>query len=86
MGEDFPVASAPTRREKAIVFFSKTIRNRMHNGPLHTVLGDKARVSKEPGAGKAKGFDPFGDLPTYSQKYKRPLRELPLFNTRTYRW
>lgn len=55
----------------------------MHEGPLHTVLGDNVRVGKQ-GPTAAAQFDPFEGMPTYSMKYKKKRRRLPKLDTRPY--
>ena len=64
----------------------RTLRDRIHEGPLYTVLGNDARVAKngDKGSSAAAQFDPFEGMPTYSQRYTRKKRKLPKLDTRPY--
>ena len=87
MKDEFPIPDPPTAKERRMARYHITIRNRIHNGPLHTVLSDNARIRKTGQRKSAQPFDPFKDMPTYADKYKPKARELPDFSprTRTYR-
>lgn len=78
-----PVAATSTRVERNQIAHYRRLRNRMHEGPLYTVLGDNVRVHKPRGSSGA-GFDPFEGMPTYTQKYRRQRRKLPKLDTRPY--
>lgn len=73
------------RQEVQVARHFRNIRDRLHRGPLHTVLSDKARIGKDRQSKLTKEFDPFSDMPTYSQRYKQAQHDLPRFNTRIYR-
>ncbi|KAF2145035.1 uncharacterized protein K452DRAFT_356370 [Aplosporella prunicola CBS 121167] len=78
-----PIAPPPRRPERSAVARYRALRERIHEGPLYTVLGDTARVSKSrPGATAV--VDPFEGMPTYSQKYKKQRRKIPRLDTRPY--
>ncbi|KAL9083834.1 MAG: hypothetical protein Q9159_005559 [Coniocarpon cinnabarinum] len=83
MGQDFPRAKPPTLRERKAVQLFKATRQRIRDGPLHCILSTKARVGKGRPV-KAVPFSPFSDLPSYSEKSRKPQRELPRFDTRIY--
>ncbi|KAI9851179.1 MAG: hypothetical protein M1838_004288 [Thelocarpon superellum] len=80
---DVPITKPPSRVERAQVGRYRSLRDRIHEGPLYTVLGDDARVSKS-GASGSKMVDPFEGMPTYSQKYKKKTRRVPRLDTRPY--
>ncbi|MCJ1338604.1 hypothetical protein MMC09_003893 [Bachmanniomyces sp. S44760] len=61
----------------------RLFRDRIHEGPLYTVLGDDARVGKHQ-SWAAASSDPFEGMPTYSQKYARKRRRVPKLDTRPY--
>lgn len=72
-----------TKDERAQVARFRSLRDRIHEGPLYTVLGDNARVGKTTTPAAAQ-FDPFEGMPTYSQKYTKRRRKLPKLDTRPY--
>lgn len=80
-----PIAEPPSAEEKRIVHHYRTLRARIHDGPLYTVLGDNVRISK---TGRhsppAAHFDPFEGQPTYTQRYKRKRNTLPRLSTRPF--
>lgn len=78
-----PVARAPTEKERTQVARYRALRDRIHEGPLYTILGDNVRVGKT-GTPAAAHFDPFEGMPTYTQKYKRQRRRIPRLDTRPY--
>ena len=75
-----------TKDERLQVARFRTLRDRIHEGPLYTVLGDNVRVSKAGDRGKpaAAHFDPFEGMSTYSQRYIRQTRRIPKLDTRPY--
>ncbi|KAI9793657.1 MAG: hypothetical protein M1816_007552 [Peltula sp. TS41687] len=93
--ELFPVVEQPkptplSRTERLQVGRYRAFRDRVHEGPLYTVLGDNHRVAKQ---GSSHGgsnnnsallVDPFEGMPTYSQKYRKKTRRLPRLDTRPY--
>lgn len=79
-----PKPRLASKTERAAVERYRAVRRRIHEGPLYTVLGDSVRVGKA-SAKRAAEFNPFEDMPTYTQKYKPPSRKLPKFDTRKYR-
>ncbi|TKA79092.1 hypothetical protein B0A49_01219 [Cryomyces minteri] len=76
-----PLAAPPRRLERAQVARYRTLRDRIHEGPLYTVLGHNVRVGKTGGRTQV---DPFDGMPTYTQKYKRQRRKIPRLDTRPY--
>lgn len=80
-----PIAPPPRRDEKIAVARYRALRERIHEGPLYTVLGDHSRVSKRgAAASSAVVLDPFEGMPTYGQKYKKQRRKIPRLDTRPY--
>ena len=78
-----------TKDERIQVARFRSLRERIHEGPLYTILGDTARVGKigEKSRTVAAGgtqFDPFEGMPTYSQRYTRKKRKIPKLDTRPY--
>jgi len=58
----------------------RSLRDRVHEGPLYTVLGDNVRVGKH---GNVQ-IDPFEGMPTYGMKYMKKPRKIPRLDTRPY--
>ncbi|KAK8246910.1 DNA-directed RNA polymerase III, subunit Rpc31 [Phyllosticta capitalensis] len=80
-----PIAPPARRYEKATVARYRALRERIHEGPLYTVLGDTSRVGKGRGqATAASNSNPFESMPTYTQKYKKQRRTIPRLDTRPY--
>ncbi|KAL0265308.1 DNA-directed RNA polymerase III subunit C31 [Diplodia seriata] len=80
-----PIAPPPRREEKIAVARYRALRERIHEGPLYTVLGDHSRVTKRGAvASSAVVIDPFEGMPTYGQKYKKQRRKIPRLDTRPY--
>ncbi|MCJ1437007.1 hypothetical protein MMC27_006390 [Xylographa pallens] len=75
-----------TKDERLQVARFRSLRDRIHEGPLYTVLGDNVRISKTEGRANtaAAQFDPFEGMPTYSQRYARKRRKIPKLDTRPY--
>ena len=74
-----------TARERTQVAHFRTLRDRIHEGPLYTVLGDSNnRVTKPGGAPSRVLVDPFDGMPTYTQKYRKKARKIPRLDTRPY--
>ena len=65
-----------TRTERLHVARYRAFRDRVHEGPLYTVLGDHHRVGRR--------ADAFDGMPTYTQKYRKKIRRLPKLDTRPY--
>ncbi len=80
---DPPPPRPLTRNERLEIAHLRSFRERMHEGPLYTVLGDNVRVGKQGSIASAQ-FDPFEGMPTYSMKYKKKRRRLPKLDTRPY--
>ena len=82
--EKTPRPNPPRRNEKIQVARYRTLRDRIHDGPIYTVLGHGVRVGKAlPPA--AATFNPFEDQPTYSsQKFRKHRHKLPQLHTRPY--
>ncbi|KAI9673857.1 MAG: hypothetical protein M1817_002063 [Caeruleum heppii] len=72
-----------SRKEKRHVAFYRSFRDRIHEGPLYTVLGDNHQGVKY-GTPAAALVDPFEGMPTFTQKYKRKVRKVPRLDTRPY--
>ncbi|KAJ9649638.1 DNA-directed RNA polymerase III subunit C31 [Coniosporium apollinis] len=85
-----PIAKPPRRLERIQVAHYRALRERIHEGPLYTVLGDNVRVGKtgssapSAAAAAAATFDPFEGMPTYTQKYKKQRRKIPRLDMRPY--
>lgn len=54
----------------------RAFRDRVHQGPLYTVLGDRHQAGNQ--------ADPFESMPTYTQKYRKQTRKIPRLDTRPY--
>lgn len=80
---DLPRARPATQQEKASIARYRALRKSIHDGPFYTILGDNVRISKS-SSKRAAEFNPFEDMPTYTQKYKPASRKLPRFDTRKY--
>ncbi|KAI9883927.1 MAG: hypothetical protein M1823_004297 [Watsoniomyces obsoletus] len=65
-----------TRRERLQVARYRTFRDRVHEGPLYTVLSETKHAGRL--------ADPFEGMPTYTQKYQKRTRRLPKLDTRPY--
>ena len=78
-----PIAPPGRRSEKAQITRYRALRDRIHEGPLYTILGDTVRVGKA-GPPPAALFDPFLGMPTYTQKYMKQRRKIPRLDTRPY--
>lgn len=78
-----PYAPPPRRSEKIEVARYRSLRARIHEGPLYTVLGASARIGKS-APPPAAVFDPFEGMPTYAQKYKKQRRRMPRLDSRPY--
>ncbi len=65
-----------TRRERLQVARYRAFRDRVHEGPLYTVLSETKQAGKQ--------ADPFEGMPTYTQKYQKRTRRLPKLDTRPY--
>jgi DNA-directed RNA polymerase III subunit RPC7 len=77
-----PVTPAPTTTERAHLANFRLLRERLREGPLYTVLDPNTRVHKNQ---RQKAIvNPFENMPTYSQRYKKPRRKMPQLNTREY--
>ncbi|MCJ1485157.1 hypothetical protein MMC06_005330 [Schaereria dolodes] len=72
-----------SKDERLQVARFRSLRDRIHAGPLYTVLGDNVRVGK-PGNTAAAHFDPFEGMQTYSQRYTAKRRRIPKLDTRPY--
>lgn len=71
-----------SKEEKSQVAKYRALRNRIHEGPLYTVLGENVRVKKQTGYGTSSRMvtDPFEGVETWSQRYTRRKRRLPQLN------
>lgn len=79
-----PMAPPPRRNERTAVARYRALRERIHEGPLYTVLGDSSRVTKNRGTQTTAQSNPFESMPTYTQKYKKQRRTIPRLDTRPY--
>ncbi|KAL7276675.1 DNA-directed RNA polymerase III subunit C31 [Rhizina undulata] len=68
-----PVQAPLTKEERAIVARFRSYRDKIHNGPLYTVMGKKRGA-----------VDPFNDVAKYSDRYKRQKRKVPRLDARPY--
>ncbi|KAI9866345.1 MAG: hypothetical protein M1813_001467 [Trichoglossum hirsutum] len=78
-----PVPTPLTRPERLQVSLYRHLRDRIHEGPLYTVLGDSHRIGHK-GASGAGQINPFEGVPTYSMRYMKKKRKLPRLDTRPY--
>ncbi|KAL9631300.1 MAG: hypothetical protein Q9164_005970 [Protoblastenia rupestris] len=79
-----PYPKPLTEAEKRSIYHFRHLRDSIHNGPLYTVLGDDARVSKA-GATTAKAtLNAFEGMRRYSQRYTKRKRAIPKLDTRPY--
>ncbi|PQE13457.1 hypothetical protein CJF32_00005348 [Rutstroemia sp. NJR-2017a WRK4] len=81
--------------ERTQVKYYRTLRDKIHRGPLYTHstrrdLDDPLRtfgedqLNEQYGREKKADFDPFLGVETYSMKYERKKRSIPLLSGRTY--
>lgn len=68
-----------TTDEKRSVTHFRSLRDSIHEGPLYTVPGNSARITK-PGT----VINPFEGMPKYSQRYKKKKRVIPKLDGRPY--
>jgi len=68
-----PVPNPLSKEERHIVARYRLYRDKIHNGPLYTVVGKKRGME-----------DPFNDVSKYSAKYKRQKRRVPKLDSRPY--
>ncbi|KAF2177757.1 hypothetical protein K469DRAFT_696378 [Zopfia rhizophila CBS 207.26] len=84
-----PRQPPPTDDEKILCQRYRALRDRIHDGPLYTVLGDgikageKRKADGPPPTAEAL-FDPFTGTETYSAKYRKVRRRMPKLDTRPY--
>ena len=76
----------PDKNEKIQVTHYRNFRQRIHGGPMHSVLGHKHRVSKSDWRAdrSAAHFDAFEGMETWSQKYAPKKQRMPKLNERPY--
>ncbi|ORY14249.1 DNA-directed RNA polymerase III, subunit Rpc31 [Clohesyomyces aquaticus] len=79
----------PTSDESATHHRLVTLRDRIHDGPLYTILGDGMetglkRRQQDAAPTEAALFNPFTDNLTYSAKYMKVRRRIPRLDTRPY--
>jgi DNA-directed RNA polymerase III subunit RPC7 len=79
----------PTSDEKSRHHRHVTLRERIHDGPLYTILSDGMQTGLKPRHGdaaptEASLFNPFTDNLTYSAKYMKVRRRIPRLDTRPY--
>ena len=84
-----PQAGPPTADEASIVQQYLAFRDRIHEGPFYTLLGDGMknglkRKANDTAPTEASLFDPFSDNQTYSSKYLKKRRRLPKLDLRPY--
>lgn len=68
-----PSQSAIKKHERIIVARYQRHRERIHHGPLYTILDHSPGIQ-----------DTFNDIAKYSEKYRRPLRKMPKLDARPY--
>ena len=69
-----PVQSALSKEERAMVQRYRSHREKIHNGPLYTVMATKREAAD----------DPFNGVAKYSEKYKKKTRKAPKLDARPY--
>lgn len=80
---EIPIPSSLSRHERIQISRLRSFRDRVHEGPLYTILGDGYRAGKQRRSGPAE-FDPFDGMPSYSIKYRKAKRKVPKLDTRPY--
>ncbi|KAF2871954.1 DNA-directed RNA polymerase III, subunit Rpc31 [Massariosphaeria phaeospora] len=83
---DPPLAPPATPAERATVQHMLAARDRMHEGPFYTILGDGRknglkRKANEPAPTETSLFNPFTDNHTYTSKYFKVRRRAPKLDT-----
>ncbi|KAI5856479.1 DNA-directed RNA polymerase III, subunit Rpc31 [Tricharina praecox] len=68
-----PVQNPPSKAERAIVSRYRHHREKIHSGPLYTVMARKRGME-----------DPFNDVVRYSMKYAKRVRRAPKLDARPY--
>ncbi|KAA8900568.1 DNA-directed RNA polymerase III, subunit Rpc31 [Sphaerosporella brunnea] len=68
-----PVQSALSKEERLMVARWRGQREKVHNGPMYTVMGRKRGME-----------DPFNDIARYSAKYRKVERRAPKLDARPY--
>jgi DNA-directed RNA polymerase III subunit RPC7 len=68
-----PVQSVLTKEERARVQRWRGQREKVHNGPMYTVMARKRGME-----------DPFNDVKRYSEKYRKVERRAPKLDSRPY--
>ncbi|KAF2198234.1 hypothetical protein GQ43DRAFT_443538 [Delitschia confertaspora ATCC 74209] len=85
-----PQAPPPNQYEKDCAQRYTALRDRIHEGPLYTVLGDgvkagvKRRASESPPPSQGALVDPFTVTETYSAKYLKKGKAMPKLDARPY--
>ncbi|KZF22823.1 hypothetical protein L228DRAFT_247219 [Xylona heveae TC161] len=78
-----PIAKQLSRLERTQVARYRTLRDRVHEGPLYTELGENVAEAKK-ATSSAATADPFTSMPTYGMKYMKKRRKIPRLDTRPY--
>jgi DNA-directed RNA polymerase III subunit RPC7 len=71
------------KREQAEVDYFRDLRERFHNGPFYTVV-NAASTSARQGTKERAQFDPFHGMPSYSTRYQKRKRTIPIIAGREY--
>lgn len=82
-----PVAPPLTDAERRSIHHFRTLRARIHDGPLYAILDPGARVHKLlPPTARSAGasFNAFEDQPTYTQRFRRARNTLPQLKKRPF--
>lgn len=79
-----PTAPPLTDTERRSVHHFRTLRARIHDGPLYAVLDPSARVHKASNREVGSGFNAFEDQPTYTQRFRRARNTLPELRKRPF--
>ncbi|KAK2766054.1 hypothetical protein FQN54_007569 [Arachnomyces sp. PD_36] len=74
-----PRAEQLTPLEQSQVDYYRSLREKIHDGPYYTVLGNDSfeKNSRE-------HFDPFQGMPTYGERFRKKTRTLPKLTGRPY--
>ncbi|KAK1145761.1 DNA-directed RNA polymerase III subunit C31 [Aspergillus melleus] len=78
-----PRARPLSERELLQVNLYRDLRDRFHDGPYYSVLDAASSAAKKGSAARA-SFDPFHGMPSYSGRYQKKKRALPLMKGRAY--
>lgn len=71
----------PTEQKQ--VDYYRALRERFHDGPDYSVLDSASTTANKGSKGRA-NFDPFHGMPTYSRRYQKARRTMPVLEGRPF--